>query len=503
MRNSSAFLLTAAAVAFSKVAFAGTMADLAVAVSDAEIEAEQARLSDRCVLTDFADRIRKTDAGEVWTEALQTALNRHEIVTIPASDKPYLIDAPVVIPSNRRIEAAGAVVRLAPGVTTVMMRTASALDGTVKPLPESGRVDNISVVGGRWEDNRTSRGGYGQSGRYNLSERKVGNFFGVSTLFYLGRANHVSVRDVTFARCGGFVIQAGDGRMHHYENIRFDDCYADGLHFNGNLENVHAKNICGKIGDDLVALNAYDWLDSSVNFGPQYNIVCENLHLDLKDGMGYPAIRIQPAQFRYEDGSIVDCAVSNVVFRHVRGIRTFKMYLQTPRYHIGTEPEWSAIGHGGNILFENIDVDLTEPIDLIGGYRTSDPLRGHYGVFEFGANLSSVDIRNVTVRFHLDKYPLGHLVVVGPKSSLVPSQEDEPPFEIFDPYVSSRVDRLTVEGLRVLGISPETLVYPVTFTDINHDGRSTGAGTIGECVIHSPRDGRTAVSVDGQAGKLS
>ena len=480
----SALLVLAATAVLSVLvgavpAFALNASDQAVLVSDVEIAEAQARLTNRCSLAEFAGHARKTAAGTVWTEALQLALQRHEIVTIPASERAYLIDAPIILDSNRRIEAHGAILRLAPGVKTVMLRTASAADGTLAPLPEEGRVDNIAIIGGRWEDNCTSREGYGRSGMYNLNPRRVGNFFGVSTLFYLGRANHVLISDATFAQCGGFAIQAGDGCAHRYANIMFDDCYADGLHLNGNLEKVHAINLRGKVGDDLVALNAYDWLNSSVNFGPQRNIVCEGLNLVLKDGKGYPAIRIQPAKYRYADGSIVDCSVSNVVFRRVRGIRTFKMYLQTPGYQIGTDPEWSSIGNGGNILFEDVEVDLTAPIDLIGGYQTSDPLRGHYGVFEFGANLSTVDIRNVTVRFHLDKYPLGHLAVVGPKSALMPSANSQPPYEVFDPYVSSHVGRLTVEGLRILGPEPEQLVHSVVFSDINHDGRSTGKGSVG------------------------
>ena len=165
----------------------------------------------------------------------------------------------------------------------------------------------------------------------------------------------------------------------------------------------------GGVGDDLVALNAYDWLNSSVNFGPQRNILCEDLELV---GGGYPAIRIQPAKFKYKDGSVVDCAISDVIFRKVKGIMTFKMYLQTPRYYIGKDPEWSAVGTGGNLFFEDIDIDLRGPIDCMGQYKESEPLRGHFGAFEFGADLSSVHFRDIRIAFHLDKYPLSHLAVV-------------------------------------------------------------------------------------------
>ena len=444
----------------------------------AETEALQAGLAKTCRLTDYAARMRRTDEGEVWTDALEAALRENEIVVIPAREAAYLIDRPVTIPSNRRIEAHGATVRLAADVRTVLLRNASVRDGTLAPVPSAGRDDNIAVCGGRWEDNSSRRRGYGRSGMFNLLPRRIGNFYGVSALFCFGSADHVTVRDVTFVRCGAFAVQSGSGRAHVYERLRFDGCFADGLHLNGNLSHVLVRDVRGKVGDDLVALNAYDWLNSSIDFGPQRYVLCEDLELLLDGDKGYPAIRIQPATYRYADGTTVDCAVSDVIFRRVKGIRTFKMYLQTPRYEIGREPEWAAIGSGGNLYFEDIDIDLTKPIDLLAGYESSDPLRGHYGAFEFGANLTSVTFRNVRIRFHLDDYPLGHLATVGPKSAYYPAKDGKPAVEIFDPYVSCTVGKMTVEGLQVEGRAPAELVKEIVFDDINRDGRSTGRGKI-------------------------
>lgn len=438
----------------------------------------QEELKDRCFLTDYVGEVRTVAGTNLWSAALQKALREHEIVLIPPQKDPYFMDATVIVPSGRRIEAHGATVRLADGVVTVLLRNAAAQDGTLRPILPGARDDNIAVVGGRWEDNSAFRRGYGRSGRFNLETRRIGNFYGVSTLFYFGNANHVSVRNATFASCGGFAVQAGDGDAHAYTDIRFDDCFADGLHLNGNLTRVHVQNVRGKVGDDLVALNAYDWMNSSVNFGPQRFILCEDLELVLKGGKGYPAIRLQPATFKYADGSKVDCAISDVIFRRVKGIQTFKMYLQTPSYAIGSEPEWSEIGSGGNLFFEDIDIDLKGPLDLLPGYVDSDPVRGHYGAFEFGANLSAVTFRNVRIRFHLDQYPLGHLATVGPRSSVLPAKGGGQRSEVFDPYVSCTVDHVAIEGLKVEGREPDELIYSVSFDDINKDGHSTGRGTV-------------------------
>lgn len=454
--------------------------EAAVAASDRAIADAQAKLKDATSLADYARLAVRSNGTNVWTAALQTALREHEIVRIPAAAEPYYIDASVLVPSNRRIEAHGATVALLPGTRTLMLRNEHAPDGTLAPVPADSRDRNIAIVGGRWEDWTRRRLGYGATGCFDLAPRKVGAHYGVSTLFYFGNCDDVLVRDVTFAHTSAFAVQSGDGARHGYERIRFESCYADGLHLNGNLENVHVRDVRGQVGDDLVALNAYDWLNSSVNFGPQRNVLCEDLELI---GGGYPAIRIQPAKFRYADGSIVDCAISDVVFRRVKGIKTFKMYLQTPRYEIGSSPEWAEVGSGGNLFFEDVEIDLTQPIDCFGQYRDSEPVRGHFGAFEFGANLTSVYFRNIDITFHLDKYPLSHLAVVGPKSCFFPGKDGRPGLEIFDPYVSCRVGRVEVRGLRVKGVTPNELVRATVFDDINGDGRSSGRGVIDALVI--------------------
>ena len=72
-----------------------------------ENEALQNALTDTVRLTDYAPD------GEIWTKAFQQALNEHETVIIPASEQPYMIDAPVVVPGDRRIIAEeGAVIRM-------------------------------------------------------------------------------------------------------------------------------------------------------------------------------------------------------------------------------------------------------------------------------------------------------------------------------------------------------------------------------------------------------
>ncbi len=479
--KSTLSLMFVAAISAQCAAVGGeALIEREVAAACREIDALQAKLSDACSLSDYRSLVRSVNGTNMWTAALQKALDEHEIVRIPPSDEKYFLDATVVVPSNRRIEASGATIRMADGMRTVLLRNSSALDGTLAPIPASARRDdNIAVVGGRWEDWCTRRAGYGRTGMFNLLPRKKGNYYGVSTMFFFNAARHISVARATFHHTGGFAVQAGDADALAFREITFDRCFADGLHLNGNLTRVLARNVRGQVGDDLVALNAYDWLNSSVNFGPQKYILCEDLALVSLPGVSaYPAIRIQPAKFKYADGSIVDCAISDVIFRRVKGVTTYKMYLQTPRYAIGKSPEWGEVGSGGNLFFSDLEIDLARPIDMLGQYATQEAPRGHFAAFEFGANLSLIHFRNIDITLHADRWPLTHFAQVGPKSSLVRGKDGKPDFEIFDPYVSCRVGKVVLENVRVHGVAPKELVHASSFDDINGDGRSTGRGVI-------------------------
>lgn len=479
MKN--AILLLGTAVAAHCFAIdAEKLIERKVASACNEIKSLQAKLSDTCSVTDYRSLVKCVNGTNVWTAALQKALDEHEIVRFPPSEEKYYFDGTVIVPSNRRIEAEGATIRLVDGMRTVLLRNSAALDGTLAPIPATARRDsNIRIVGGRWEDWCTRRAGYGKTGMFNLLPREKGNYFGVSTMFFFNVINHFSVIGATFYHTSGFAIQVGDADALEFRDITFDHCFADGLHLNGNLTRVLARNIRGQVGDDLVALNAYDWLNSSVNFGPQKYIICEDMELVRKPGVSaYPAIRIQPAKFRYADGSTVDCAISDVIFRRVKGITTYKMYLQTPKYEIGKTPEWSAVGSGGNLFFSDLEINLDSPIDKIGQYVTQEAPRGHFAAFEFGANLSLVHFRNIDITLHADKWPLTHLVQVGPKSCYVPGPDGSRGYEVFDPYVNCRVGKVVLENVRVRGVAPKELVHASSFDDINRDGLSTGSGKI-------------------------
>ena len=460
----------------------------ALAAMEESVRAAQGRLTKAGSLTDYAAFARPGESGEkavtVWTDALRKALEENEIVRIPAAEEPYYVDSPVTIPSNRRIEVEeGAVIRLAEGVRTLLFRNEHTCDGTHRPV--SGERDrNIAVVGGRWEESIDHRAGYGYTGMIDPDR----SYYGVSTLMFFNNMDGLLLENLTFAHTAGFSVQAGDIRNAVMKNVTFMECYADGLHINGNMENLWIRDVRGQCGDDLVALNAYDWQNSSVDFGPMRTVVCENLVLSADSPC--KAMRVQPGLYYFDDGSSVDCALYDVVIRRVRGIKSFKLYYQTPAYRIvGGEPEKGAPGSGDWLFFEDIRMDLDSPNDGFREYLESDPVRGKFAAFEIGSDIGHLFLEDIDLTLYRERFPLSALIAVGPKSVLI----RDGAVEVFDPYVSCHVGEVVLDRIRINGMAPvmpedlDACLLTVEFDDVDRDGRSTGRGTVGSVTLDGER----------------
>ena len=428
------------------------------------------------LVTDYSSFVRTDDDGLcIWSEAFQAALNENEHIVIPASDEPYYIDKTITVPSNRCIEALdGAVIRLKKGTKTLLLRNEHNENGTHIRETFRNPDTNISIIGGLWEEECDARAGYGKSGMYDDQR----SYYGVSTYMFFNNVKNLILKNLVFSHMGAFAVQMGNAKNIVIENIKFEKCFADGLHINGNTENIYINNVKGFVGDDLVALNMYDWQNSSVDFGPIKTVWCEELELDAESR--YKAFRIEPGTYCYDDGSVVDCSLNDAVFKDVKGINTFKLYFQTPRYNVDEEREPGDAGTGDNIYFENITIDLTGPIDKLKDYIESDPVTGSIAGFEVGANIGNLFFENIKVTLHRDKYPMSFFLCVGPKSVR------EGKIEIFDPEINSTVENVYLKNVSVdLGDTENAKEYirRIRFDDIYGDGKTMGRGIIKNIIV--------------------
>ncbi len=377
--------------------------------------------------------------GKIWSEAFSFALKNYEDIIIPAGK--YYVDKSLVVPQNRGIIAdENAEIILIKGVKSLLLRNENVIDGSDKPIPKTAIKDeNISITGGIWGEENDERLGYGKSGCFDEKNSMVG----VSTCFLLSNVKNLTIKNLTFRHTAGFAIQMGNISNFAVENICFDVCYADGLHINGGTENGTVKNLYGHTEDDLIALNAYDWDNSSINFGKIENLVVDGVKCDV-GGNVHKSIRIQPGIYPYKSGEKEDCFVKNLTIKNVSGVACFKMYLQTPAYT--TFPEKNVgVGRMENILFENISADTSEPVDKQPNYLSGNTVTGNFATFEIGSNVKNLTFNNVKTVLNKAKYPNSYFIAVGPKTQYIAEKK----LELFDPYVCCTIQRINFENVYI------------------------------------------------------
>lgn len=377
--------------------------------------------------------------GKIWSEAFSFALKNYEDIIIPAGK--YYVDKSLVVPQNREIIAdENAEIILIKGVKSLLLRNENVIDGSDKPIPKTAIKDeNISITGGIWGEENDERLGYGKSGCFDENNSMVG----VSTCFLLSNVKNLTLKNLTFRHTAGFAIQMGNISNFAVENICFDVCYADGLHINGGTENGTVKNLYGHTEDDLIALNAYDWDNSSINFGKIENLVVDGVKCDV-GGNVHKSIRIQPGIYPYKSGEKEDCFVKNLTIKNVSGVACFKMYLQTPAYT--TFPEKNVgVGRMENILFENISADTSEPVDKQPNYLSGNTVTGNFATFEIGSDVKNLTFNNVKTVLNKAKYPNSYFIAVGPKTQYIAEKK----LELFDPYVCCTIQKINFENVYI------------------------------------------------------
>ena len=409
--------------------------------------------------------------GKIWSDAFLLALKNYDIIKIPEGR--YYIDKSLVVSSDTEIIAEEkAEIILVKGTKTLLLRNENVIDGSNEKIPSDAPVDlNISVCGGVWGEENEERLGYGASGCYDENN----SFEGVSTCFLFSGVENLTLKNLVFRSTAGFACQIGRVNGFSIENIRFENCFADGLHINGGVKNGSVKNLSGHTEDDLIALNAYDWDNSTINFGCIENLTIDGVHSESGRN-AHKSFRIQPGIYPYKNGEKEDCYVKNLTVKNVSGVTTFKMYLQTPAYTDLPEKN-VGVGRIENVLFENVTADTSSPVDKQPNYLNGDPVTGNFATFEIGSNVKNMRLLNVRVKLDRKKYPNSYLITVGPKSQYIKEKR----LELFDPYVSATAENIGyadvfINGKLIEDLSP--FVKEVGFDNLYPSLTPFGKGRI-------------------------
>lgn len=405
----------------------------------------------------------------IWTKAFEKALSENSAIYIPQGK--YYLDSSLIVNSNTKIVAdKRAEINLVKGTKVLMLRNKDVIDASYKSISHDiERTENISIEGGVWSEENTQRLGYGKTGAFDEND----SLHGVSTMMLFSGVRNLSLRNMVFKNSAGFAVQVGRCQNFLIENVKFYNCFADGVHINGDTQNGVVYNVVGENEDDIVALNAYDWEDSTITNGAIENVSVSNIKVI---GGHCKCMRILAGRLPEDKGGI-DCSISNVKIKNVKGISTFKLYMQTPRYY-DDNPDGTIVGRIENISFENIRLNKNAPSDTTPNYIEKDLVTGHFGVFELGNSISKLTLKNIKAVINNDKYPdTAHLITVGPKSYYIPEKN----VEIFDPYVTSTVKEIKYKNVRVNGKKIKNLkehIKEIEFDNLYHSKYSSGYGKV-------------------------
>lgn len=389
--------------------------------------------------------------GEIWTDAIQAAIDRHKAVLVPAREHPYYLDRPIVLRSGCRFVAAPtAEFRLKPGTNTCMVRNASPVSGQTGPLPPDTKPDReIRVEGGVWTTLRTrmepALDNGNTKGRLDAQDSVPGG----NGVFCFCNVRGLHLRDVVIRQSTAFGVHLAGVDGFLIEGVTLEDHGRDGVHLNGPCRDGVVRRIRGLTYDDFVALNAWDWKNCTPTFGPIERIIVEDL---AGSDRGGATLRLLPGNKTFSGGRTLACDVRDCVFRNISGLFAVKMYDQ-PNLELGAANDFSdPIGRISRVRFRGVTVP-----------RAESP-----AMFQIHADVDGMRVENVHLAFHR---PADYrLVSIGPQSLTIRPDPNNPStwVEVFSPDKDCTVRHLslakvtqtpTTGGSRRVPISdPESLV---------------------------------------------
>ena len=372
---------------------------------------------------------------QIWSGAIEAALQKSGKVKIPASDKIYYLDRTIPLESGS-ILAADPEARIfaLPESGFSLVANRHPINGRRLPNDSFDAPDErIVVTGGIWSHESKKRGG---NGNPTFQPNAGGN-----GVFYFSNVHGLTLTNIRLRNAGPYSFH-----LSNVQDVFLSDLdirgFSDGVHLNGPAQRVVVQNIRSQTGDDVVALNAWDWESLTPTFGPIENILIQ----DIEPLGGYNYFRLLPGVRIYQDGSKRACSVRNVVIRRIKKVRNFKMYAQMPVPDSGK----AVLGDLDQIYFRDIELS---------GCTTRTNWNDHYygndeAPFEILANAAFVSLRGVSLIEYSEKNaPV--LVAVGPRSATWTRRDESgTPVErqeVFEPNLSCVAEKIEIGEIRVNG----------------------------------------------------
>ncbi len=211
----------------------------------------------------------------------------------------------------------------------------------------------------------------------------------------------------------------------------------------------------------------------TINNGSIQNFIIEDIHPYKTSGLKSVRLLAGVKKGGEED---IDCFIQNVYLSNMTGLCAVKMYLQTVPY-IG-KPEPAGVGWMKNIRFNNIKIKQLLHTDSTSNFVNKDLGKGHFGVFELGANIQDLYLTNIKAEMNKKDYPLtSHFITVGPRTGYIEQKK----LELFDPYIECEVKNVYYKNIKINGKKIRDLTWEikeVKFSKLYESEMPFGYGTI-------------------------
>lgn len=198
---------------------------------------------------------------------------------------------PIILISNTYLNINDGVELFAPNSIKTLMCNASAFVSDKSTLTYDNE-ENIKVFGGIWNVNSKVT-------QILKGLRGCIDFVGVKKLFL----SNMEIRNAN-----EFAIQINTAMDLHISNIYLKDAKSDGIHLGGDIERFEINNIFGSTEDDMIALNAWDWMISSPHYGTIKN---GSIH-DIFSNNATEFVRILGKSNDTNDYTVKDVCISNI-----------------------------------------------------------------------------------------------------------------------------------------------------------------------------------------------
>lgn len=395
----------------------------------------------------------------IWTKAIQTALDEKKNVYIPYMGHEIIIDGTIFMDSNTNLKVdKNQIIRLKEHTNLCMIRNRNMIPGGHAYTEQVNPDEYITVTGGIWAAPDNER----------LNMDNVSSFIGGFAEIAFSNVRYVNVTNVTFSRGTSYAVMMSNCTNFYIDSIKFDQFGKDGIHIDGPAKFGIISNLDGVgLGDDMVAILAWDWYTSAITNGDIEDILIENIKGDNNE------IRFLAGRKVYRNGKKKDCDIRRCVIENITGIYTFKMYYQPHFKNVVWGKYFDSaetVGEMNDMYFENITVPKIRTTGI-----SNIPI---YGIFDILADCKNLNFKNIAVNHSLEELDDKNikLINVGPISATFQYTDDKSKWgDYFEPDMCCFVEDINLENITLdnVKITDAQKLVKETHQKINPDYPNT------------------------------